>query len=150
MVKTKSLFFDMDKITIFRIILAAVLIALFLAFVGCKTLQPPIHITSRDSTHTRIETRVDTFWRDRWHTEIIKGDTVFIHDSVFSESIKYRDRVDSVMVRDSVPYPVEMPVRMRNAYDKFTARGFWVFVGVLLLYIVWRLFKAKIRACLGV
>jgi hypothetical protein len=140
----------MDKITIFRIILAAVLIALLLAFVGCKTLQPPIHTASLDSTHTRIETRVDTFWRDRWHTEIIKGDTVFIHDSVFSENIKYRDRVDSVIVRDSVPYPVEVPVRMRNGYDRFTASGFWVFVGIIFLYIAWRLLRTKIRAFLGV
>jgi hypothetical protein len=135
----------MDKITIFRIILAAVLVALFLAFVGCKTLQPPIHTTSRDSTQTRIETRVDTFWRDRWHTEIIKGDTVFIHDSVFSESIKYRDRVDSVTVRDSVPYPVEVPVRMRNSYDKFTARGFWIYTAMIFAFIVFIIIKWRLK-----
>lgn len=150
MVRIKSHFFDMDKITIFRIILAVALVALFLSFIGCKTLPPPIPQTQRDSTHTRTELRVDTFWRDRWHTEKTKGDTVFIHDSIYFEKIKYRDRVDSVIVRDSIPYPVEVLVRMRNSYDKFTASGFWVFVGVLLLYIIWRLFKAKIRAFLGV
>lgn len=151
MVKTKSHFFDMDKITIFRIILAAVLVTLFLSFIGCKHLPPPIPQAQRDSVHTRTELRVDTFWRDRWHTEKTKGDTVFIHDSIYFENIKFRDRVDSVIVRDSIPYPVEVTkeVRVRNGYDKFTARGFWVFVGVLLLYIVWRLFKAKIRAFLG-
>lgn len=140
----------MDKITIFCIILAAVLVALFLSFTGCKTLPPIIPQTQRDSVHTRTELRVDTFWRDRWHTEKTKGDTVFIHDSIYFEKIKFRDRVDSVVVRDSIPYPIEVPVRMRNGYDKFTARGFWVFVGVLLLYIAWRLFKAKIRSFLGV
>lgn len=152
MVKTKSLFFDMDKITIFRIILAAALVTLFLSFIGCKTLPPIIPQTQRDSVQTRMELRVDTFWRDRWHIEKIEGDTVFIHDSIYFEKIKYRDRVDSVIVRDSIPYPVEVTkeVRVRNGYDKFTARGFWVFVGVLLLYIAWRLFKAKIRAFLGV
>lgn len=141
----------MDKITIFRIILSAVLVALFLSFIGCKTLPPIIPQTQRDSVHTRTELRVDTFWIDRWHTEKTKGDTVFIHDSIYFEKIKYRDRVDSVFVCDSIPYPVEVTkeVRVRNGYDKFTARGFWVFVGVLLLYIVWRLFKAKIRAFLG-
>lgn len=141
----------MDKITIFRIILAAVLVALFLSFIGCKTLPPIIPQTQRDSVHTRTELRVDTFWIDRWHTEKTKGDTVFIHDSIYFEKIKFRDRVDSVVVCDSIPYPVEVTkeVRVRNGYDKFTARGFWVFVGVLLLYIVWRLFKAKIRAFLG-
>lgn len=151
MVKTKSHFFDMDKITIFRIILAAVLVALFLSFIGCKTLPPIIPQTQRDSVHTRTELRVDTLWRDRWHTEKTKGDTVFVHDSIYFEKIKFRDRVDSVIVRDSIPYPVEVTkeVRVRNGYDKFTARGFWVFIGVLLLYIAWRLFKAKIRAFLG-
>lgn len=150
MVRIKSLFFDMDKITIFRIILADVLVALFLSFIGCKTLPPIIPQTQRDSTHTRIETRVDTFWRDRWHTEKQRGDTIFIHDSIYLENIKYRDRVDSIVVRDSIPYPVEVPVRVRNGYDKFTARGFWVFIGIIFLYIAWLLFKAKIRAFLGV
>lgn len=140
----------MDKFTIFRIILAAILVALFLSFIGCKTFPPIIPKTQRDSVHTRTELRVDTFWRDRWHTEKQRGDTVFIHDSIYFEKIKFRDRVDSVVVRDSIPYPVDVPVRMRNGYDKFTARGFWGFVGVLLLYIAWRLFKAKIRAFLGV
>lgn len=140
----------MDKITIFRIIFATILVALFLSFVCCKTLTPIIPQTQRDSVHTRTELRVDTFWRDRWHTEKIKGDTVFIHDSIYFENIKYRDRVDSVVVRDSIPYPVEVPVRIRNNYDKFTASGFWVFVGIMFLYIVWRLFRNKIREFLGV
>lgn len=140
----------MDKNTIFRIILAAVLVALFLSFIGCKTLPPPIHQTQRDSVHTRTELRVDTFWRDKWHTEKTKGDTVFIHDSIYFEKTKYRDRVDSVFVRDSIPYPVEVPVRMRNNYDKFTASGFWVFIGIIFLYIAWRLLRNKIRAFLRV
>lgn len=141
----------MDKITIFRIIFAAILVALFLSFIGCKTLPSIIPQTQRDSVRVITELRVDTFWRDKWHTEKTKGDTVFIHDSIYFEKIKFRDRVDSVVVRDSIPYPVEVTkeVRVRNGYDKFTARGFWGFVGVLLLYIAWRLFKAKIRAFLG-
>lgn len=153
MVKIKSHFSNMQTnwINIFRAFLASILIAIFLGlFCGCKTLPPPIPKTSRDSTRTRIETRVDTFWRDRWHTEKIKGDTVFIHDSIYFEKIKFRDRVDSVTVRDSIPFPVEVPVRARNGYDKFTAKGFWVFICLLVLYIVWRLFKTKIRAFLGV
>ena len=132
--------------------LKRLLIFIVLCFCGCKTLPPPIPTTSRDSTHTRIETRVDTFWRDRWHTEKQRGDTIFIHDSIYLEKIKYRDRVDSVIVCDSVPYPVEVavPVRERNRYDKFTARGFWVLVCMVMLYIAWRLFRTKIRAFLDV
>lgn len=140
----------MDKITIFRVILTAILIALFLPFIGCKTLPPIIPQTQRDSVHTRTELRVDTFWRDRWHTEKIKGDTVFVHDSIYLEKIKFRDRVDSVFVCDSIPYSVEVPVRMRNGYDRFTASGFWVFVGIIFLYIAKRLLRNKIRAFLGV
>lgn len=138
----------MDKITIFRIILGAVLVALFLSFIGCKTLPVIIPQTQRDSVRVLTELRVDTFWRDRWHTEKQRGDTVFVHDSICFEKIKFRDRIDSVIIRDSIPYPVEVTkeVRVRNAYDRFTARGFWVFVGALVLYIVWRLLKAKISA----
>jgi hypothetical protein len=145
MVKTKSHFFDMDKINVFRIILAAVLVALFLSFIGCKHLPPPIPQTQRDSAHIRTELRVDTFWRDRWHTEKIKGDTVFVHDSIYLEKIKYRDRVDSVIVCDSVPYPVEVPVRMRNAYDKFTARGFWIYTAMVFAFIVFIIIKWRLK-----
>ena len=116
--------------------LKRLLIFIVLCFCGCKTLPPPILNTQRDSTHTRTELRVDTFWRDRWHTEKTKGDTVFIHDSVYLEKIKYRDRVDSVTVRDSIPYPVEVPVRMRNAYDKFTARGFWTYTAIIFAVLI--------------
>lgn len=140
----------MDKTTIFRVIFAAALVALFLSFLGCKTMKTIITQTQRDSVHTRTELRVDTFWRDRWHTEKIKGDTVFIHDSIYLEKTKYLDRVDSVFVRDSIPYPVKVPVRVRNAYDRFTASGFWVFVGIIFLYIAWKLLRTKIRAFLGV
>lgn len=148
MVKTKSLFFDMDKINIFRIILVAILFALFLSlFGGCKHLPPPIPQIQRDSTHTRTELRVDTFWRDRWHTEKTKGDTVFIHDSVYFEKIKYRDRVDSVFVRDSIPYPVEVPkkVRVRNGYDKFTARGFWIYTAIILAALIFLIVRWRIK-----
>lgn len=141
----------MDKNTCFHIILAAAaLVALLLSFVGCKTLPPPIPQTQSDSVHMRTELRVDTFWRDRWHTEKIKGDTIFIHDSIYFEKTKYRDLVDSVFVCDSIPYPVKVPIRMRNAYDRFTASGFWVLVGIIFLYIVWRLLRNKICAFLGV
>lgn len=128
----------MDKITIFRIILAVVFIALFLSFIGCKHLPPPIPQAQRNSTHTRTELRVDTLWRDRWHTVYIKGDTVFIHDSIYFEKIKYRDRIDSVMVRDSIPYPVEVTkeVRVRNGYDRFTARGFWIYTAIILAGLI--------------
>lgn len=140
----------MDKITIFRVIFAAALVSLFLSFLGCKTVKTIIPQTQRDSVHTRTELRVDTFWRDRWHTEKIQGDTVFIHDSIYLEKTKYLDRVDSVFVRDSIPYPVKVPVRVRNSYDRFTASGFWAFVGIIFLYIAWKLLRTKIRAFLGV
>lgn len=137
----------MDKITIFRIFFAAILVALFLSVLsGCKSSQPIITPTTHESSVERTEMSVDTFWRDRWHTEKIKGDTIYVHDSIYLERVRYKYR-DSIYVRtDSVPYPVEVPVRVRNGYDKFTARGFWVFVGLLVLFIAWRLFKAKIRA----
>lgn len=129
----------MDKITILRIILAAILVALFLSVLsGCKSSQPIITPTTHESSVERTELRVDTFWRDRWHTEKVKGDTLFIHDSVYLEKIKYRDRVDSIFVRDSIPYPVEITkeVRVRNGYDRFTARGFWIYTAIILAALI--------------
>lgn len=123
------------------------LIFIVLCFFGCKTLPPPILNAQCDSTHTRTELRVDTFWRDRWHTEKIKGDTVLIHDSVYFEKIKYRDRVDSVVVRDSVTYPVEVTkeVRVRNGYDKFTARGFWIYTAIILAALIFLIVRWRVK-----
>lgn len=70
-----------------------------------------------------------------------KGDTVHILDTIFK--YKYLDKYKYEYVHDSIPYPVEVqvPVRMRNGYDKFVSWGFWILIVLLLLRVGWWAFK---------
>ena len=100
--------------------------------------------------------QVVTEYRDRETVKVEQvHDSVFVHDSVSSAMRHdtlllerwhtiWREREvfrgDTVTVRDSIPYEVQVvqEVRARNGYDKFTARGFWVFVALVVLAIaVW-------------
>jgi len=106
---------------------------------------------THDSIVIRTEYRVDSVWRDRWHTERIKGDTVFIHDSIFFGEYKNKEKADTICVRDSISYPVEVqvPVHERNAYDRFTSWGFWILLVISLLIIAWKIAKKYIKAQTG-
>ena len=128
-------------------VLEAVGLALFLAFAplfltGCA--QRVVTVTEykervrHDSVH---DARIDSVWNYKYIKE--KGDTVWRIDSVFAFRVLYRDRVQVEQVHDSVPYAVEVrvPVRMRNAYDRFTSWGFWIFLSLFLLGVAWRVVK---------
>jgi hypothetical protein len=86
---------------------------------------------------------VDSVFQDRIHYVYQKGDTVFKTDSVFLYKYKYIDKVQEVTVRDSVPYPVEVqvPVRVRNGYDKFTSWGFWILFIFIFAFTVFKIIK---------
>lgn len=128
---------------IIRTIVAALCVALFLWMVtACKTL-PHVVVTPSEvhnTDRTDIQTRVDTFWRDRWHTEYVKGDTVFVHDSTYIYVPRWRDREVTVTVTDSVPYPVEVPVEVpaeRTGWDKFCNKWFIGSALLLLVLLIW-------------
>ena len=102
---------------------------------ACKTQKPLIVTEYRDRIERDTVTRVDTVYRARYVRE--KGDTVFVTDTLFK--YVYKDRVQEVYKHDSIPYEVqiEVPVRVRNGYDRFTSWGFWIFVILLLIRLAW-------------
>lgn len=113
---------------------------------SCRTQQPIVAVERHDSTRIEdrnhshyerdkeyihdsvyIREKGDTVWMERWHDRIIERNVAdTIHDSI------------KVEVHDSVPYPVEVPkyIRQRNGYDKFTAKGFWILLGLIAVAIV--------------
>ena len=89
-------------------------------------------------THDTIEReRVDSVRVVRYVRE--KGDTVHIIDTVEKYRNLWRDRVQVEQVHDSVPYvqEVQVPVRTRNGYDRFTSWGFWILLLLTLGRIAW-------------
>lgn len=128
------------------------ILAVFFSVLGCSTAKnfaPPE--TQEKTIYKEIE-RVDTVFQNVYKYIYERGDTVFVRDSVLVYRYKYVTKCDTFVQVDSIPYPVEVKkeVRVRNAYDRFTASGFWVFIVIIFLYIAWRLLRNKIRAFLGV
>lgn len=125
---------------ILQTILAALAVAAFLVCFGCSPkVQPPLQ-QAIDSTRVHYEVKYDSVWVDRWHTIKDKGDTIWIHDSIFIEKWREKHTRDTLCVSDSVPYEVPKYIRQRNGYDRFTARGFWIMVALAIGYIALRIY----------
>lgn len=125
---------------------------LLLAFTsGCsrKTVAPvvePVYI--HDTTET-VRMVHDSTYIDRWHTQWLSGDTMFIHDSI--------DRWHSVVKHDTlslyreVPVLQKVPVEMErklNWWQKFRmSAGDILLIAVFLglLYLGWKLWRGKFK-----
>ena len=68
-----------------------------------------------------------------------KGDTVQITDTVIMWRASHDAQTHTEYVHDSIPYPVEVqvPVRTRNGYDRFTSCCFWLLLLLLIIRIAW-------------
>lgn len=114
------------------------ILAIFFAFLGCSTKKvfaPPE--TQEKTVYKEIE-RVDTVFQNVYKYIHEKGDTVFVRDSVLVYRYKYITKCDTFVQVDSIPYPVEVTkeVCVRNGYDKFTARGFWIYTAIILAGVI--------------
>lgn len=125
---------------ILQTILAALAVAAFLVCFGCSPkVQPSLRPTT-DSTRVHYQTQYDSIWADRWHVIKEKGDTIWIHDSIFIEKWREKNTRDTICVRDSIPYEVPKYIRQRNNYDRFTATGFWIMIALAIGYIALRIY----------
>ena len=129
-----------DWYLVLQTILAALAVAAFLVCFGCSPkVQPSLRPTT-DSTRVHYQTQYDSILVDRWHVIKEKGDTIWIHDSIFIEKWREKHTRDTLCVRDSVPYEVPKYIRQRNGYDRFTARGFWIMIALAISYIALRIY----------
>lgn len=123
------------------------ILAVFLSFLCCSTAKnfaPPE--TQEKTIYKEIE-RVDTVFQNVYKYIYERGDTVFIRDSVLVYRYKYVTKCDTFVQVDSIPYPVEVTkeVRVRNWYDRFTARGFWVYTAIVLAALIFLIVRWRIK-----
>lgn len=123
------------------------ILVIFFAFLGCSTQQvlaPPE--TQEKTIYKEIE-RVDTVFQNVYKYIHERGDTVFVRDSVLVYRYKYVTKCDTFVQVDSIPYPVEVTkeVRVRNAYDRFTARGFWIYTAIILAGLIFLVVRWYIK-----
>lgn len=111
--------------------------------------------SNRDRVPRQADTRhdttqvVDSVYRDRWHVELQKGDTIILRDSVFVYKYKYLDKIKETYIHDSIPYTVEVVAevpRKRSGYDRFCSVFFGIMVVILLIFIAFKICD-KIPAC---
>lgn len=117
--------------------LAALLLAIALSSCAHRYYpMPEIHTLYHHAT----DLRVDSISRDRWHEVFTRGDTVFVHDSIDRWHYIFSGTTDTIRQHDSIPYPVEVPVyiRQRNWYDHATSWGFWLLLSAILLILFLR------------
>ena len=111
---------------------------------GCKTGANVVTVVEyRDRLQKDTIVQHDSIY----HSHVIReqGDTVFVTDTVLK--YKFIDKTRDVYVHDSIPYQVEVqvPVRVRNGYDYFTAWGFWIALAILAVWIALRIWLARRR-----
>lgn len=123
------------------------ILAVFLSFLCCSTTKnfaPPE--TQEKTIYKEIE-RVDTVFQNVYKYIYERGDTVFVRDSVLVYRYKYVTKCDTFVQVDSIPYPVEVTkeVRVRNGYDRFTARGFWIYTAIVLAALIFLIVRWRIK-----
>ena len=109
-----------------------------------------IMVVSGCKTRTIIQEKVKIEYRDRWRTDIVyNSDTTNIYtkgDTVFQDVIRWRNRYvntrDSVVLIDSIPYPVEVVeyVNKLTKWQKWRLQALNVLGGLLAAFIAFKLF----------
>ena len=115
------------------LILAAVLV------VSCKTVTPTLPTNSHDSSRDSIRTEYvhDSVYIDRWHTQYMKGDTCYIHDSIDRWRNKY------VYIHDSIDNSridtIYQTVHIEKPYKQFLVNSgiaLWVLIVLFIIAVI--------------
>lgn len=119
--------------------IAAAFLFMALCLNACSSPKVVTVTEYRDRVQRDTVTQTDSVYIS--HVVREKDDTVHISDTIFK--YKYLDKYEYVYVHDSVPYEVQVqvPVRVRNGYDRFTSWGFWLFVVIIISRLAWWVVK---------
>lgn len=106
-----------------------------LAFVGCKApgvTSGGMHRQAHDSV--RVEYIHDSVYVDRWHKQYVKGDTVYIHDSIDrwrEHKVYIHDSIDNSRI-DTVYQPIEVE-KKGSAFLQGSGIAFWVLIAIITI-----------------
>ena len=113
----------------FALILSVVLMC------ACAAQKPPYIPTEPQHNSTQKEYKTDTIYRDRFHTEYMKGDTMYIHDSIFL----YKTKHDSVLLTDTITQPpvfIEKELTKKQNFLIKSGVALWILLGLLILSVI--------------
>ena len=109
------------------------------ALAGCKTtgtVSPVVHY--RDSVRIVTEYKHDSIYRDRWHTQYIKGDTIYIKDSVFIDRWNIYMKHDTVRINktDTVPQLIERELTDGQKFLIRSGWACWIIIGIIFVLAI--------------
>lgn len=120
-------------------------IAIAATLIGCSTSRYYSNTSHAEHDTIRVinvDLRIDSVWRDRIHTVEVKGDTVYLTDSITVEKWKLRTLVDTMWKTnyttriDSVYVETPSVIHERSKYDIFTSYGFWILLAINLIAFI--------------
>lgn len=91
------------------------------------------------------ETKYDSVYIDHWNTVTLKGDTVFVYDSVdrwHFKDVFIHDSIPYVVV-DSIPYNVEIEKDLSWWQGAMIRLG-WIILICLILFVLYKILKEKL------
>jgi hypothetical protein len=81
--------------------------------------------------------RIDTIYRDRWHKEYQKGDTVFIHDSIDRWHKKYIYLHDSINnSRTDTIYQQIQVEKKGSAFLRNSGIALWILIALFVVSVI--------------
>lgn len=119
------------------IIAAGCLLFLMLTLSSCKSQAPTVVPVHSSHSENRDSIQKHYVYRDRWHTITQKGDTVYIHDSIFfaKEDTVYL----AVKIHDTIPGApvlIEKPMTNGARFLRNSGIALWILLGLLLLAVI--------------
>lgn len=122
----------MRNIKIIGIVVLLLQVAALLS--SCKTVAPIVTTPHNDSIVIKYEYLHDSIFIDRAHFEFLKGDSVYIHDTVTKTYFSIVNRIDTIY-RDKEVVVTLPPEKYIPAFYKWCT-GILIAIGVLLIIYV--------------
>lgn len=120
-----------------NIVTAALLLAVMVVcFAGCKAYYPTTYSTSdkRDSVRTLYVH--DSVYIDRWRTKELKGDTVYLHDSIIRTLYQKIEQHDSIYINKCDTIYKVQTTKAGSTFLRNSGIALWVLLSLLLLSII--------------
>lgn len=121
----------------FVMLCVSVLLLLSVVLTSCKTISPIVTIPHNDSIVVHYELLHDSIYIDRAHYMYLKGDTVYLHDTVTQKYFSITNHIDTVY-RDKEVVIEHPPEKYVPDFYKWCAGILICLIILLVGYIVAR------------
>lgn len=108
---------------------------------GCKSpaiVAPTVH--NRDSVRIEYIYKLDSIYKDRWHTIFLRGDTVYRTDSIVYFRYKNIETHDTITVQHidtiTVRETIEKPMSGGSKFLLWSGVAMWAIIGIIVLLII--------------